>query len=213
MGILHNWYRVTIIKQTISMEVGRLATCQFLWYWRALTAITLYHYGDVSVSVLASQITGNTLVCSTACSTNNRGNFKVPHYWSFVRGIHWWQVDSHRKVPVMRKAFPYHQRHHHDDVIKWKHFSRNWSFVRGIHLSPLNSLHKGQWRGALVFSLICVSINDWVNNGDAGDLRRYRIHYDVTVMMFPAAVRGRRCAPTKKIHHGCGVSQFRRISK
>ena len=70
----------------------------------------------------------------------------------------------------------------HDDVIKWKHFPRNWPFVRGIHRSPVNSPHKGQWRGALVFSLICVWINDWVNNGEAGDLRRYRIHYDVTVM-------------------------------
>ena len=39
-----------------------------------------------------------------------------------------------------------------------------------------------QWRGALVFSLICVWINGWVNNGEAGDLRRYRAHYDVTVM-------------------------------
>ena len=41
--------------------------------------------------------------------------------------------------------------------------------------------HKGQWRGALMFSLICVWINDWVNNREAGDLRRYRAHYDVTV--------------------------------
>ena len=32
------------------------------------------------------------------------------------------------------------------------------------------------------FSLICVWINGWVNNGEAGDLRRYRAHYDVTVM-------------------------------
>ena len=45
-----------------------------------------------------------------------------------------------------------------------------------------NSLHKGQWRGALMFSLICVWINDWVNNREAGDLRRYRAHCDVTVM-------------------------------
>ena len=44
---------------------------------------------------------------------------------------------------------------YHDDVIKWKHFPRYWSFVRGIHRSPLNSPHKGQWRGALMFSLIC----------------------------------------------------------
>ena len=46
-----------------------------------------------------------------------------------------------------------------------------------------NSLHKGQWRGALMFSLICVWINDWVNNREADDLRRYRGHYDVTVMI------------------------------
>ena len=71
---------------------------------------------------------------------------------------------------------------HHDDVIKWKHFPRNWPFVRGIHRSPVNSPHKGQWRGALMFSLICARINGWVNTREAGDLRRYRPHYDVIVM-------------------------------
>ena len=70
----------------------------------------------------------------------------------------------------------------HDDVIKWKHFPRNWPFVRGIHRSPVNSLHKGQWRRAFMFSLICARINGSVNNGEAGDLRRYRAHYDVIVM-------------------------------
>ena len=70
----------------------------------------------------------------------------------------------------------------HDDVIKWKHFPRYWPFVRGIHRSPMNSPHKGQWRGALMFALICVWINGWVNNREAGDLRRHRAHYDVIVM-------------------------------
>ena len=58
----------------------------------------------------------------------------------------------------------------HDNLIKWKHFP-----------------HKCQWRGALMFSLICVWINDWVNNRESGNLRRYRAHYDVIVMcvMFP----------------------------
>ena len=71
-----------------------------------------------------------------------------------------------------------------DDVIKWKHFPRNWPFVRGIHHTkvPVNSPHKSQWRGALMFSLICVWINGWVNNRGAGDLRRHRGHYDVSVM-------------------------------
>ena len=70
----------------------------------------------------------------------------------------------------------------HDDVIKWKHFPRNWPFVRKIHRSPVNFPHKGQWRGALMFSLINAWINDWANNREAGDLRRYPVHYDVIVM-------------------------------
>ena len=49
----------------------------------------------------------------------------------------------------------------HDDVIKWRHFPRYWSFARGNHRPPVNSPHKGQWRGALTFSLICVWINGW----------------------------------------------------
>ena len=76
------------------------------------------------------------------------------------------------------KCFP-----HHDDVIKWKHFPRYWQFVRGIHRSPVNYPHKGQWRRDLVFSLICVWINGWVNSREVGDLRRYRAHYDVAVMI------------------------------
>ena len=36
---------------------------------------------------------------------------------------------------------------------------------------------------ALMFSLICVWINGWVNNREAGDLRWHRAHYDVTVMI------------------------------
>ena len=42
--------------------------------------------------------------------------------------------------------------------------------------------HKGQWRGALMFSLIHAWINDSVNNREAGDLTRYRAHYEVNVM-------------------------------
>ena len=70
----------------------------------------------------------------------------------------------------------------HDDAIKWKHFPCYWPFVQGIHQSPVNSPHKGQWRGALMFSLICAWINGWVNNRETGGLRRHHVHYDVTLM-------------------------------
>ena len=57
---------------------------------------------------------------------------------------------------------------------QWKHFPRYWPFVWGIH--------KGQWRGALVFFFICAWINVWVNNREAGDLGRNRAHYAAIVM-------------------------------
>ena len=67
----------------------------------------------------------------------------------------------------------------------WKHFPRSSPFVRGINRSLVNSSHKGQWHGALMFSLICSWINGWVNNREAGVLRRHRTLYDVTIMMTP----------------------------
>ena len=62
----------------------------------------------------------------------------------------------------------------HYDVIQWKHFLRYW---------PVNSPHKGQWRWPLMFSLICAWLNCYGNNREAGDLRRHRTHYDVTLMV------------------------------
>ena len=43
----------------------------------------------------------------------------------------------------------------HYDVIKWKHFPRYWPFVRGIQPVTGEFPLKGQWQGALVFSMIC----------------------------------------------------------
>ena len=70
----------------------------------------------------------------------------------------------------------------HDAAIKWKHFPRYWPFVREVHRSPVSFPHKGQWRGALMFSLTCAEINSWVNNRKSGDLRHHRDYYDVTAM-------------------------------
>ena len=67
----------------------------------------------------------------------------------------------------------------HDDVLKWKHFPHYWAFVRWIHWSPVNSSR--HWRGVL-FSFKCAWINGCETNRKAGDLRRHRADYDVTVM-------------------------------
>ena len=81
--------------------------------------------------------------------------FAVVMLW--VRGGYTWSIYPYS--PGLFKIAPVLANH--DDVIKWKHFPRYWPFVRGIHGEfP----HKGQWRGALMFSFICAWINVWVNN-------------------------------------------------
>ena len=69
----------------------------------------------------------------------------------------------------------------HDYVIKWKHFPRYWPFVMGIHQSPMDSPPKGQWRGALTFSLICAWTNGWANNRDAPSSSLWR-HCNASVI-------------------------------
>ena len=74
----------------------------------------------------------------------------------------WWKFHQNEDISV--------SVHYHDGVIKWKHLRVTGPF-------------KSQWRGALMFSLICAWINGWVSNREADNLRRHRAHYDVTVMM------------------------------
>ena len=83
-------------------------------------------------------------------------------------------------------------------VTWWRHqmqtFSALLALCAGNSPVPVNSPHKGQWCGALMFSLICARINDWLNNREAGDLRRHRGHYDVSVMTScdPGPSQGKR---------------------
>ena len=74
----------------------------------------------------------------------------------------------------------------HEDVINGNTFCVTdhlcGEFTGHQWIPPVNSPHKGQWRGALMFSLICTWINGWVNNREAGDFRRYRANVDVTLM-------------------------------
>ena len=88
----------------------------------------------------------------------------------------------HEKMPIDR---PFCQGQPHDDVIKWKHFPRYWPFVRRIRRSPVNSLHKGQWRGALMFFYLRLnkrlSKQSWVWWSETPPRLA---HYDVSVMAF-----------------------------
>ena len=68
----------------------------------------------------------------------------------------------------------------------WRHQMQTFSVLLALCVAnspaPVNFSLKCQWRGALMFSLICVWINGWVNNRENGDLRRYQSHHDVIAM-------------------------------
>ena len=67
---------------------------------------------------------------------------------------------------------------YHDDVIKWKHFPSYWSFVNSAEFPAQRPVTRN-----FDISLISGRINGWVNNGEAGDLRRHRTHFDVILMI------------------------------
>ena len=123
------------------------------------------------------------------------------HYWYSSQSLHFqWgnreilsttmkqsrsisQVEPYRTA-TQQSTNHMHTPDSHDDVIKWKPFPCYWSFVWGMYRSPVNSPHKDHWRGALMFSLICVWTDTWANSGDTGDLRPHHTHYDVIVMIW-----------------------------
>ena len=95
-----------------------------------------------------------------------------------TRSHQWRQGRHHDKTPFSAKKYYF--------TSWWRNqmetFSASLALCAGNSPVPVNSPHRGQWRGALMFSLICVWLNGWVNNREAGDLRRHRGHYDVIVM-------------------------------
>ena len=89
-----------------------------------------YHYNDVIVGAIASQITSLTIVYSTVSSDADQIKNQSSASLAFVRGIHRGPVNSPRKWPVTRKMFPF------SDVIM-----KNVTFrIKCNHLYPVNRL-------------------------------------------------------------------------
>ena len=104
----------------------------------------------------------------------------------WVLSIFWQSWGSKN---IWCKLVCFHRKSETDYLVEniwWRHHMETFSALLDLLLGnspvPMNSPYKGQWRGALMFSLICAWINDWVNNREAGDLRRHRGHYDVNVI-------------------------------
>ena len=76
----------------------------------------------------------------------------------------------------------------------WHHQMETFAPLLALCVGQANSLHKGRWRQALMFSLICTWINGWVDQHEAVDLRCQSAHCDVTLMIIsPTHGRPMRC--------------------
>ena len=136
----------------------------------------------------ASQIIDKSTTCSTTCS----GLQQRKHQSYTLRPFH--GDDFLNKRLEIRKEFQCH-----DNIMSagtlWKFMaceimmtmtSSNGNIFRvtGHLCGEFTGIPRTKASDAELwcFSLICVLINGWVNNREAGDLRRHRVHYDVTVM-------------------------------
>ena len=89
---------------------------------RLLLLVWLYvlNYDDVIMTMLASQITSLTVVCSIVYSGVNQRKHQSSASLAFVREIHRGPVNFPHKWPVTRKMFPF------DDVIMNEYYMNIW---------------------------------------------------------------------------------------
>ena len=116
--------------------------CENVWHQRSYTilepALSMYHYHDVIMTTIASQITSLTIVYSTVYSDADQSKHQSSASLAFVREIHRGPVTFPHKWPVTRKMFSF------DDVIMpWKRFPHyyGWYVTSGFPLrGPLITL-------------------------------------------------------------------------
>ena len=68
------------------------------------------------MSLMASEITGVSIVYPTVCSGADQRKHQSYASMAFVRGIHRWQVNSLHKGPVTRKMFPFDDGHNVKEI-------------------------------------------------------------------------------------------------
>ena len=109
------------------------STCHCICTCRALLCIVVhwYHYSDVIMNTMTSQISSLTIVYSTGYSGADQRKHQNPASLAFVRWIHRLPMNSPHKRPVTRKMFPFG----HSDINmlmqwKWMMMSSNGNIVR-----------------------------------------------------------------------------------
>ena len=106
-------------------------------YWRNKYAMYVFswHYSDVIISAMVSQLTGISIVYSIVCSGADNIKHQSSASLTFVREIHRWPVNSPHKGPVKRKCF-------HLMMSSWYTIHRcwNWTAYQTIELAMDSTL-------------------------------------------------------------------------
>ena len=143
------------------------------------------------MGAMAYKITGISIARATVCSGRSKKTLKF-RFTGLCQGVRadefpaqrasnaeniavWWRhhdVTTHFMNGGTRVTHGGNQRTAFNNstpvlAVTWKSSLSYWPFVRGIHRWPVDSHHKGQWRGALMFYFICLWSNGWANNRDA----------------------------------------------
>ena len=171
----------------------------FYWHWKN-SSLNLCQFG--SKLYIASTLThychsdwlGENMVSKNESNRQNDEwdiwaercvSITKTHYLMNMMNELWSIYFIYGSVPSQHDIF-IQNTYKRPPITWWRHQMETFSALLAICVGnspvPVNSPHKGQWSGAFMFSLIWVWINAWVNNREAGDLRRRRGHYDVTLM-------------------------------
>ena len=127
----------TIQSNVIAFSISTISTCatwsspairMYLrgWQRKNMEYVYTYHYTDVIMSSIASQITNLTIVYLTVYLDSDQRKHQSCASLAFVRGIHRRPVNSPHKWPVTRKMFPF------DDVIIYFQMPASALFTKNI---------------------------------------------------------------------------------
>ena len=100
------------------------------------------------MGAMTSQITSVSVIYSTDCLGGDQRMNQSSASLAFVRGIHWWPVNSPHKGPVTRKMFPF------DDVTMYLPWTPHIWPMSSTYGMPFVSSRPGR-SSTLVTAIIC----------------------------------------------------------
>ena len=154
--------------------------------------LIIYHYNDVTMGEMASQVTSLTIVYSAVYMGADQRKHQSPASLAFVRGIHRGPVNSPHKWPITRKMFPW--RHHGFNVFQNQGYLSDVKY-RNMQVFAKKYKNQHDWR------LLCPINNSCLGTDISWMALNYAGHYPwkyrsrLSCQIFPGAPFTNRVPP------------------